>query len=159
MRVSRQIGARPARVACVSRRHQRSSMLVRNGVACAEVEPGEQVYSGIDWGHPRSTMGIDSDGYINLITVDGRTSAGAGNDTRLATWLGELDMVNASISMAAAPPVFTSRTVGSMGWSLFHRTTEWLITMWPGRSVTGCIFFPDSVNVRLRLLFCDIADF
>ena len=81
MRVSRQIGARPARVACVSRRHQRSSYAGPNGVA-AEVEPGEQVYSGIDWGrHPRSTMGIDSDGYINLITVDGRTSAGAGLTT------------------------------------------------------------------------------
>ena len=72
-------------------------MLVRNGVARAEVEPGERVHSMVDWGrHPRSAMGIDRDGQINLMTVDGRTSAGAGLTTPdLAAWLGELDIVNA----------------------------------------------------------------
>ena len=60
--------------------------LVTSGTAAAEARPGEQVYSSIDWSqHPRSALGITADDRLLLVTVAGRTTAGAGLTTpRLA---------------------------------------------------------------------------
>ena len=64
-------------------------MLVMNGSGRAEVQPGEQVYSAIDWAaNPRSAIGQMPDGRTVLVTIDGRTSAGTGLSTpALANWL------------------------------------------------------------------------
>ena len=73
-------------------------MLVEDGQSRAEVQPGEQVYSAVDWGvNPRSVIGIDENEYISLITFDGRTASGEGLSTpALATWLrNELNLVQA----------------------------------------------------------------
>ena len=71
--------------------------LVTRGTAAAEARPGEQVYSSIDWSqHPRSALGITADDRLLLVTVAGRTTAGAGLTTpRLAEWMVDLGAVDA----------------------------------------------------------------
>ena len=66
-------------------------MLVQGGVAQAQVQNGTQVYSATDWGaQPRTAIGLTNQGDVLLLTLDGRTSAGAGMSTPdLADWLGE----------------------------------------------------------------------
>lgn len=71
--------------------------LVTAGVAAAEAEPGEPVYSSTDWSqHPRSALGITADDTLLLATVAGRSEAGQGLTTpRLAEWMRDLGAVDA----------------------------------------------------------------
>jgi hypothetical protein len=64
-------------------------MLVQDGVAQAQVQNGTQVYSETDWeAQPRTAFGLTNQGDVLLLTLDGRTSAGAGLSTpALADWL------------------------------------------------------------------------
>ena len=64
-------------------------MLVADGIGRAEVQPGEQVYSAIDWAaNPRSAIGKTADDRVVLVTLDGRTPAGSGlSNPAFATWL------------------------------------------------------------------------
>jgi hypothetical protein len=56
--------------------------LVEGSVALAEVYDGQEVWSGTDWSdHPRTALGVATDGTVMLLTVDGRTSAGDGITT------------------------------------------------------------------------------
>ena len=71
--------------------------LVTSGTAAAEREPGVAVVSSVDWSnHPRSAIGVTGSGSLLLVTVAGRTSAGAGLTTpRLAEWMVDLGAVDA----------------------------------------------------------------
>ena len=73
--------------------------LVEGSVALAEVYDGQEVWSGTDWSdHPRTALGVATDGTVMLLTVDGRTSAGDGITTPsladLMLDLGAVDAIN-----------------------------------------------------------------
>jgi hypothetical protein len=71
--------------------------LVDNGVASAEVKPGESVYSAVDWQkHPRTAVGLTESGTVLMVTIDGRTAAGDGITTPdLAGFMKDLGAVDA----------------------------------------------------------------
>ena len=75
-------------------------MLVTNGVPQAQVQSGEQVYSAVDWGaQPRTALALTTEGDVLLMTIDGRTSAGAGMSTpALADWIGSTYDVSGAIN-------------------------------------------------------------
>ena len=78
-------------------------MLVQGGVAQAQVQNGTQVYSATDWGaQPRTAIGLTNQGDVLLLTLDGRTSAGAGMSTPdLADWLGEQYDLSGALNLDA----------------------------------------------------------
>jgi hypothetical protein len=56
--------------------------LVTDGLAHAEVYPGETVWSSTDWSaHPRTAVGVSTAGDLMMLTLDGRTRAGDGLTT------------------------------------------------------------------------------
>ena len=76
-------------------------MLVQDGIPRAEVQEGEQVYSAVDWGeNPRTALAHTDDGDVLLLTLDGRTPAGAGISTpALANWLHSQFGVRSAINL------------------------------------------------------------
>ena len=64
-------------------------MLIQDGEPRAEVQEGTEVYSSTDWtAQPRTALGHAANGDVLLLTLDGRTTAGAGMTTpALATWM------------------------------------------------------------------------
>ena len=73
--------------------------LVSGGTVFAEAIPGSQVWSSTDWSkHPRTAVGVDSNGKLLMVTVDGRTSRGDGMTTpelgQLMNDLGAVDAIN-----------------------------------------------------------------
>ena len=76
-------------------------MLNQDGEPDAQVQEGERVFSATDWGfNPRTALAHTSDGKVLLVTVDGRTPAGAGMNTpELANWLDETFDVRSAINL------------------------------------------------------------
>lgn len=76
-------------------------MLVQDGEARAEVQEGQEVYSAVDWTpQPRTALGHDEDGNVLLLTLDGRTNAGAGMTTpAFASWLDETFSLRSAINL------------------------------------------------------------
>jgi hypothetical protein len=73
--------------------------LVSGGTVFAEAIPGSQVWSSTDWSkHPRTAIGVDTNGTLLMVTVDGRTTRGDGMTTpelgQLMSDLGAMDAIN-----------------------------------------------------------------
>lgn len=76
-------------------------MLNQDGEPDAQVQEGQRVFSATDWAfNPRTALAHTTDGKVLLVTVDGRTPAGAGMNTpELANWLDETFDVRSAINL------------------------------------------------------------